>query len=225
MFRRAIGGVLYNRQDRVPVVRALTDVSIDLKEGDRLALVGHNGSGKTTLLKVMAGILEPSAGTVSHVGKITSTIALGAGMDMDSRGVDNIYKLALIRQIPRREVQRVLPSIVEFSGLAQFIDLPMRTYSAGMVARLVFACTTAFEPDVLILDEWLGAGDADFQQAAAERMAGYVAQARLVVLGTHNTMLVRSVCNKVCQLEAGVPVYLGDADAWFARQDEAAAAA
>lgn len=221
IFNSTIGGALYRKND-TPVVRALTNVNFAVEEGDRLALIGHNGSGKTTLLKVIAGILEPSSGVVRTSGEITSTISISAGLDTEDTGAQNIRNIAMMRMIPKRIIDEQMQSIVEFTGLAQFIDMPVRTYSAGMVTRLMFAVVTAFDPDILVLDEWLGAGDAEFQHQAEERMVGFVNTARTVVLATHNFELVKRVCNKVCVLDSGEVAFFGDTNEWFARQAQVA---
>lgn len=223
MFSYAVGGQLF-RSRNIPVVRALSNVSLRLEDGDRLGLVGHNGSGKTTLLKTLAGILEPSSGRVQAYGPITSTIAFGAGLDTDATGIQNVYKLAIIRGVSRREITRSLDSIIEFSGLAQFAKLPVRTYSAGMTARLIFAVTTAFDPQILIMDEWLGAGDADFMAQAQIRMQSFVDKASVLVLASHNLHLIHTVCNKVCHMDNGQVAFLGSTAEWLERQAQAQAA-
>jgi lipopolysaccharide transport system ATP-binding protein len=210
----AVGGRLYRKQN-MPIVRALSGVSLEVKDGDRLALIGHNGSGKTTLLKVMAGIFEPSSGSADVHGRITSTIAVGSGLDHDSTGIQNVYKLSIIRGVSKKEIARKLDEIVAFSGLAQFARLPVRTYSAGMIARLIFATTTAFDPEILILDEWLGAGDADFMVQAEARMVEFVDKARLMVMASHNLNLVQHVCNKVCVLDGGTVKFFGSTADWI----------
>jgi lipopolysaccharide transport system ATP-binding protein len=222
VFNATVGGKLY-RKDNTPLVRALSGVSFTLTEGDRLALIGHNGSGKTTLLKVISGIFEPTSGRVASEGKITSTISFGAGLDMEASGIKNIRTLGMMRMVSKKEVEAKMDSIIEFSGLAQFIDFPVRTYSAGMIARLMFAVTTAFDPEILVLDEWLGAGDADFYVKAADRMSSFVDQARIVVLASHDYGLVQRVCNKVCVLDGGKVKYFGDTLTWFMRQAQSAA--
>jgi lipopolysaccharide transport system ATP-binding protein len=214
VFNAAVGGRMYQKSAS-PVVRALSGVSFSITEGDRLALLGHNGSGKTTLLKVIAGIYEPTVGRVTVHGSLTSTIAAGAGLDMELTGLENIRNLATTRLVPRKLIEDKMDSIIEFSGLAQFIKLPVRTYSAGMVARLMFAVTTAFDPDVLILDEWLGAGDADFVHKAEDRMKDFVNRASILVLATHSVDLVKHVCNKVCVMEGGRIKFFGATEDWF----------
>ena len=217
VFNMAVGGKLYKDQGDITVVRALENVSFNLEEGARLALIGHNGSGKTTLLKVIAGIYSPMRGRVDVQGNMTSMIAFGAGLDMDATGLQNIRKLGAMRMISNKEIDARMGGIVEFSGLGDFVRLPVKTFSAGMMARLLFACATEFEADVLVLDEWLGAGDADFMEKASARMEGFVDRAKIVILGTHAFGLAEKVCNKVCVLDSGRVAYFGPTEGWVAR--------
>jgi len=216
VFNLAVGGNLYKSQGDVTVVRALENISLALEEGDRLALVGHNGSGKTSLLKVIAGIYEPQKGFVEVKGQLTSMIAHGAGLDLEASGLQNIRKLGAMRMLPKKLVESRIDSIVEFSELGDFVRLPVKTFSSGMMARLMFACATEFEADILVLDEWLGAGDAAFMQKASNRMHGLVDKAQMVVLGTHNFSMVELVCNKVIELAAGRAVFYGSTADWMA---------
>jgi lipopolysaccharide transport system ATP-binding protein len=216
VFNLAVGGNLYKSQGDVTVVRALENISLDLADGDRLALVGHNGSGKTSLLKVIAGIYEPQKGLVEVKGKLTSMIAHAAGLDMEASGLDNIRKLGAMRLLPKKVVESRIDSIVEFSELGDFVRLPVKTFSSGMMSRLMFACATEFEADILVLDEWLGAGDAAFMNKASNRMKGFVDKAQMVILGTHNVSLVEMVCNKVIELAAGRAVFYGATEDWIA---------
>jgi lipopolysaccharide transport system ATP-binding protein len=218
VFNLAVGGNLYKSQGDVTVVRALENVSLSLEEGDRLALVGHNGSGKTSLLKVIAGVYEPPKGRVEIRGKLTSMIAHGAGLDMEASGLQNIRKLGAMRLLPKKVVESRIDAIVEFSELGDFVRLPVKTFSSGMMARLMFACATEFEGDILVLDEWMGAGDAAFGRKASDRMQGFVDKARILVLGTHNFGMVERVCNKVIELEAGRIVFSGATPDWTARR-------
>jgi lipopolysaccharide transport system ATP-binding protein len=216
VFNLAVGGNLYKSQGDVTVVRALENISLDLEEGDRLALVGHNGSGKTSLLKVIAGIYEPQKGLVEVKGRLTSMIAHGAGLDAEASGLQNIRKIGAMRMIPKKVVESRIDSIVEFSELGDFVRLPVKTFSSGMMARLMFACATEFEADIIVLDEWLGAGDAAFAQKAYNRMEGFVDKAQMVILGTHSFDLVARVCNKVIELAAGRAVFSGSTADWLA---------
>ena len=217
VFNMAVGGKLYKDQGDITVVRALENVSFSLQEGDRLALIGHNGSGKTSLLKVLAGIYSPSRGRVEVEGETTSIITLGAGLDLEGTGLQNIRKMGAMRLISNKDIEARMGGIVEFSGLGDFVRLPMKTFSAGMMARLMFACATEFDADVLVLDEWLGAGDADFMQKAADRMRGFVDRAKIVIMGTHAFQLAELVCNKICVLDGGRVTYFGPTEGWIAR--------
>ncbi len=214
----AVGGRLLKTAQDVAVVRALSNVSFKLREGDRLALVGHNGSGKTSMLKVLAGVYEPNQGRVDVVGKLISMISMSIGLDGEASGIQNIRNLAMMQMISSKEIDRRLPSIVEFSDLGAFIHMPFRTYSAGMMARLVFAVATSLSADVIVMDEWIGAGDASFQEKAAARVSSFVDQASIVVLATHDPGLVHKVCNRVCELEAGQVAFLGTTEEWLARR-------
>ena len=214
VFNLAVGGKLYKDQGDVTVVRAVENVSFELKEGDRLALIGHNGSGKTSLLKIIAGVYHPAKGRVEVQGSLTSMIASGAGMDSEATGLQNIRKLGQMRMIPNKVIDESIGKIVEFSGLGDFVRLPVKTFSMGMMSRLMFACATEFEADILVLDEWLSAGDADFNRKAATRMETFVEKSKIMVLGTHDVGLVERVCNKVLVLDAGRTAFYGPTDEW-----------
>ena len=211
----ATGGLLLRDSRDVIHVQALQNVSFDLQEGDRLGIYGHNGSGKTTLLKVLAGIYEPTSGEVSVRGRISSMIDIGHGTDSEATGVENIRLILQFRGFSQKEITARIPEIVAFSELGNFIYLPVKTYSSGMMVRLMFATATCFEPEVLVLDEWLAAGDAAFGLKAAARMDEFVGHARLVVVATHSTELIKRVCNKICVLEAGKIIYFGEPIAYL----------
>jgi lipopolysaccharide transport system ATP-binding protein len=223
VFNLAVGGKMYKAAGDVAAVKALSDINLEINEGDRIALVGHNGSGKTTLLKVIAGIYHPTRGELHIDGDITSMIAINAGIDMEATGLRNIHKLGLMRRLPRKAIDSRVDAIAEFSGLGDFLHLPVRTYSAGMLARLMFSVATEFEADILVLDEWLSAGDADFVKKAGLRMQKMVEDAKIVVLATHDHDLVRRVCNRVCELKAGRIAFLGSTEDWLAYRETQAA--
>ncbi|WP_168077468.1 ABC transporter ATP-binding protein [Caulobacter sp. SSI4214] len=223
VFNLAVGGRMYKAAGDVAAVRALSEINLEINEGDRIALVGHNGSGKTTLLKVIAGIYHPTRGELSIDGDITSMIAIGAGMDPEATGLRNIHKLGMMRRLSRKVIDSRIDAIAEFSGLGDFLHLPVRTYSAGMQARLMFAVATEFDADILVLDEWLSAGDAAFVQKAGERMQRMVEEAKIVVLATHDEDLVQRVCNRVCELSGGRIAFLGSTEDWVAYRAAAAA--
>jgi ABC-type polysaccharide/polyol phosphate transport system ATPase subunit len=193
-------------------VRALEDVSICLKPGDRLALIGHNGAGKTTLLRVMAGLYTPTVGRVRIDGRIAPLLNLGFGLDMDETGYDNIWVRGLFLGMSREEVGRKLESIAEFSELGDFLHLPMRTYSAGMRARLAFAVSTHVDADVLLLDEVVATGDASFFRKASEQLRNLANQSRILVLASHSSVVLRDLCTKGLLLEHGTVKASGPLD-------------
>jgi lipopolysaccharide transport system ATP-binding protein len=175
------------------------------------------------LLKVLAGIYHPSNGTIDIEGRVSSMIEIGHGVEMESNAVDNIRILSAMRLIPSSRMKALIPEILDFADLGAYAYLPLKTYSSGMLMRLLFAVATSFEPDVLLLDEWLGAGDAGFVDRATKRMSNLVDSAKIVVLASHSEGLIRSVCNKLCVLEHGNIVYYGELDRYFEQQATAAA--
>ncbi|SFJ46902.1 ABC transporter ATP-binding protein [Caulobacter sp. UNC279MFTsu5.1] len=211
----AVGGKLMKGSNDVTVVRALNNVSFTLREGDRLGLVGHNGSGKTSMLKVLAGVYEPTGGRIRVDGRVSSMISMSIGLDHDASGIQNIRNLAMMQQIPKKEIERRLPEIISFSELGAYIHMPFKTYSAGMMARLTFSVATALNADILIMDEWISAGDAEFQQKAAARMASLVDEAKIVVIASHDMSLIKRVCNKVMVMEGGQATFFGSTEEWI----------
>ena len=188
---------------RLATVKALSDIDLEVREGDRLALIGPNGAGKSTLLRTMAGVYAPARGRVERSGRVAALLSIGMGLNMESTGRDNILLLAMHLDIPPREMRPHVEEIVEWTGLGPFIEAPLRTYSAGMVSRLAFAVSTAIPPDILLLDEWLGIGDADFQVKAYERMSTFVGGSSLIVLASHSRELLAAWCNRAVRLDAG----------------------
>jgi len=198
----ALGGRLREQGGRTSVA-ALIDVSLELSDGDRLALIGANGAGKTTLLRTMAGIYAPRRGRIERSGRLTAVIGPGIGLNPDRSGRANIPLLAMHLGIAPAEIRPYVDEIVAWTELGAFIDAPVRTYSAGMVTRLTFAVSTAIAPDILLLDEWLGIGDAGFQLKAYRRMADFVGGSRILVLASHSGELLRGWCNRAIRLDGG----------------------
>jgi len=184
-------------------VAALDDVSFELEAGDRLGLAGTNGAGKTTLLKVLYGVYEPTSGSVEKVGRVDALFNINLGFRREATGRRNIVLRGLINGWSSGEIDSRMDGIIEFSELGDFIDMPLKTYSAGMSTRLAFAIATSFEPEILLMDEWIGAGDKTFQDKAKARMDEIVARAGIIVLASHNEGLIKRVCNKVLTLEKG----------------------
>lgn len=185
------------------VIEALQDISLELKSGDRLALLGRNGSGKSTLLRVLAGVYHPTAGEIVREGRVAPLFTVGLGVRREATGRRNIILRGLMAGLTWKEAAERIDEIAEFSELGPFIDLPVRTYSAGMAMRLSFAMATAFSPEILLLDEWIGAGDESFQKKAAKRMSELVDAAGITVLASHRRNLVKDVCTKAIWLDGG----------------------
>jgi ABC-type polysaccharide/polyol phosphate transport system ATPase subunit len=197
------GGLLARHAGNVVTVLALDGISLDLKYGDRLGLIGHNGAGKTTLLRTMAGIFRPTQGRITRTGRISSFFGLGAGVDPELSGYENIIRMSLLLGSSRAVAEASIPEIEAFTELGNFLSLPVRTYSAGMQTRLMFAVATAAHPEILLVDEAIGAGDAAFQVKAQKRMNEFIEKSSIFVLASHSTDLIKSMCNKFCTLEHG----------------------
>jgi ABC-2 type transport system ATP-binding protein len=182
---------------------ALRHVTLQLSHGESLAVIGPNGAGKSTFLQVLAGIMRPTEGTVDVRGKVSGLLGLGAGFDVELSGIDNILLGGAFLGLDGARIQALLPSIVQFADLGQFIDAPLKTYSSGMRARLGFAIATAVDPDILLLDEVLATGDANFRAKSKARVIELVKAAKGVVLVTHDMEWVREYCNRALLLEKG----------------------
>jgi ABC-type polysaccharide/polyol phosphate transport system ATPase subunit len=188
---------------------ALRHVSFELSHGESLAVIGPNGAGKSTLLQILAGIMRPSEGTVDVRGQVSGLLGLGAGFDVELSGFENILLGGAFLGLDDDQVQELLPSIVEFADLGDFIDAPIKTYSSGMRARLGFAIATAVDPDILLLDEVLATGDANFRAKSKARVIELVKAAKGVVLVTHDMEWVTEYCNRAMLLEKGRVVLEG----------------
>ncbi|WP_089413384.1 ABC transporter ATP-binding protein [Amphiplicatus metriothermophilus] len=184
-------------------VRAVHDVSFDIGKGERVALIGKNGAGKTTLLQILAGILTPDEGEVRTCGRTTNLIRINLGMRGEASGHRNITLLGLAAGHAREEIEAKREQIAAFSELGRFLDMPVETYSAGMRMRLNFAIATAFEPEILILDEWLSAGDAAFRKKATERMQEFVGTANILIFASHSRRMLLDNCTRGIWLERG----------------------
>jgi len=186
-----------------PVVQALQNISFTLRSGDRLGLVGSNGSGKTTLLRALSGIYQPTAGSLSMEGRLVSLLDPGQGMNMDLTGRENVRLRGYFLGLPRAEIDHLEADVEDFSDLAQFLDLPVRNYSSGMVVRLAFAMATAFPPELLLMDEWILAGDAAFMEKAKTRVESMVRHADILILASHSAMTLAEWCSRLIWLESG----------------------
>lgn len=200
--KAATGGTIINHNGRSHV-QALKNVSFNLKAGDRLGLVGSNGAGKTTLLKLLYGIYEPTEGELDMKGRVDALFNIRLGFRAGASGRRNIELRCLINGWNNQQIAERIDEIIEFSELGDFIDMPFKSYSQGMAARLAFAAATATEPEILLMDEWIGAGDASFQDKAKKRMHKMAEKAGIIVIASHNHKLIKSMCNMVLHLEKG----------------------
>lgn len=207
----AVGGKLAEHNKSV-VVQALRGVSIDIEDGDRVGIVGHNGAGKTTLLRVLAGVYQPTRGRISVAGRLSSFTDITLGMDPEATGLENIIFRLVFMGLTFAEARRLSPSIEEFSELGEFLRMPVRTYSTGMFLRLAFAISTAIEPDIIIMDEMIGAGDARFLAKAQARLSDLLQRVKILVLATHDAGIMQSLCNKVVWLDHGEVRKVGSYD-------------
>jgi ABC-type polysaccharide/polyol phosphate transport system ATPase subunit len=214
------GGVIVG-EGRRQHVRALDGVSFSLQSGDRLGLVGGNGAGKTTLLKVLFGIFKPTAGSVDVTGRTDALFNINLGFRREATGRRNIILRALINGWSDEQIAQRMEDIVAFSELGDFIDMPMKTYSQGMAARLAFSVATTLEPEILLMDEWIGAGDPEFQVKARNRMSEIAEKAGIIVLASHNHQLLRRICNKVLELDHGQVVRFGPSEEYFDQESAA----
>lgn len=200
---------IFGHRDKSPkptFVPALRTINLRVSFGERVALIGHNGSGKSTLLRALAGIYPLAAGDMTVVGRIGTLLDIGLGFEGESTGRENIYYRGMTMGYSRKQLRAVEEEIVKFADLGDFIDLPMRTYSAGMVVRLGFAISTQFHPDILLVDEVFGAGDAAFSRLALERMMAMVNNSGIFVVATHDLAMVQNVCSRVIWLDRGAIV-------------------
>lgn len=191
---------------------ALKDVNFEVQAGDRVGIVGLNGAGKSTLLKVISGVLKPTEGSVTTNGKIVPLLELGAGFDKQYTGAENIYLYGALLGYSKSFIDEKYDEIVEFSELGEFIDVPVKNYSSGMRARLGFSIATVVKPDILILDEVLSVGDAQFRKKSEARIQSMFAQGVTVLFVSHSLEQVKRICNKVIMLEHGTVIAQGDVE-------------
>jgi len=211
------GGRVGRDRHNYVCVRALDQVSIEIRHGERVGLVGHNGAGKTTLLRVIAGIYEPLQGSVVIEGTPTPMFDVSLGIDADATGLENIVLRGLYMGLSKAEILRKMDDVAGFTELGQFLDLPVRTYSEGMRARLAFAMATCIEPDILLLDEGIGAGDAAFFERANQRLESFIHSTGILVLASHSEELTRKFCNRIALIEHGQIVWYGDLEEGYDR--------
>lgn len=194
------------------VVRALDGIDLELKNGDRLALVGHNGAGKTTLLRVMAGIYHPTEGQIHARGLRIPLFDLNCGFDDEATGYENMLLRGLLMGFTRAQIEAKFDEIAEFSGLGDYLDLPVRTYSSGMLLRLLFSIATSSPADILLMDEWIATGDRSFRDKANERLHEFVSKSQILVFASHDAKMLQQVCNRAVLMQKGKIVQSGAVD-------------
>ena len=203
------GNLARDAMDRINV-RALNDVTLNIEDGDRLGLIGANGAGKTTLLRVLAGIYAPTRGEFDSSGKVSALLDVSVGLNPEATGRENIILRGMYMNIHPREMRLRVDDIAAFTELGPYLDMPTRTYSSGMMIRLGFAVSTCVPPEILVMDEWLSAGDASFLDKAQRRMETFVGSSSILVLASHSTDLLRKWCNRGVLLQHGRIVAQGD---------------
>ena len=214
LLQSTVGGVIRrneNKSNRVSV-SALDNVSIRLKQGDRLGLIGANGGGKTTLLKVMAGVYVPDRGTVTAEGRLSCLFAGVPGIEDYDNAYQNIATVGRFFGMSKQQIADKIASIEEFCELGDYMHMPLRTYSAGMMARLTFAIATSMDPEILLMDEGIGAGDARFAHKAKARIEAFLSRAHIVVLASHSSELIREICNQAVLMQAGRIIEFGSVE-------------
>ncbi len=212
-----VGGLLGRRGDALfDSVQALRGITINIGDGERLGLIGHNGAGKTTLLRVICGVYPPSLGMVDIRGRVSALTNITLGMDENASGIKNIIFRLVFMGYSFREAKNAIDEIVDFSELGEFIHLPLRMYSTGMYLRLAFAISTHFTPDILVLDEVIGAGDLAFQSKAIARIKNLFSKSRIMILAAHNLDSIAAYCTRAAILSQGEMIGQGTPDEMIA---------
>jgi homopolymeric O-antigen transport system ATP-binding protein len=212
LMRMSTGGAI----DRDPgdrlIVKALDGLTFELSHGDRVGLIGHNGAGKTTLLRVLSGIYEPIRGEINVNGVVSPLLDVALGVDPEATGYENIVLRGIVLGMRRDQIRKSLADIADFTELGDYLHMPVRTYSSGMMLRLAFAVSTTIKPEILLLDELIGVGDSGFLTKAETRMNNLIMSSSILVLSSHALDLVRRICNKAILLEHGTIKMMGDVE-------------
>lgn len=203
LLRISTGGLIEQEAGHSVTVTALKDVSFSLNTGDAVGLVGHNGAGKSTLLRTIAGIYHPEQGKVTCKGKIATVLEIGAGLEPELTGYENIINLGMMMGLSVSECKTITPEIEEFTGLGDFLHLAVRTYSSGMTMRLMFAVATSVTPEILLIDEMFSTGDTEFQEKSQKRIRNLISNSKIFVFASHDPKLIKKYCNRIIQLEHG----------------------
>jgi lipopolysaccharide transport system ATP-binding protein len=184
-------------------IEALKNIDLQIVAGDRIGIVGHNGSGKSTLLRLLSGVYEPSSGKITRSGSVSSLVDISLGINGENTGRENIYLRGKLMVLTKKEIEEKIDEIIEFSELGDYINLPVRIYSSGMLLRLAFSVSTSITADILIMDEWLSVGDGAFADRAGQRLRNLVDESEILVIASHTRDLLEETCNKIVWLEHG----------------------
>jgi lipopolysaccharide transport system ATP-binding protein len=185
-------------------VMALNKITLDLKDGDRLGVMGPNGAGKSTLLRTLAGVYLPTSGTIEVKGRVASLIDISLGMDGEATGYENIRMRGIMMGLSLKQIRSMEDEIADFSGLGDFLHMPIRTYSTGMHMRLGFAVSTAIEADIILMDEWLSVGDSEFILKAEKRLDNFIKRSSILVIASHSNDLIEKITNKTIRLNSKI---------------------
>lgn len=198
----ATGGLISNASG-IPIVRALRHLSFELAAGDRLGLVGHNGAGKSSLLRTIAGIYPPTSGELVVQGRIVTTLNIAVGLEPEATGFENIIMRGILFGLSLAEIEARIDDIAEFTELGDYLNMPVRVYSSGMMTRLAFGVVTSLDADILLMDEVIGTGDAGFIRKAETRLTDFMNRAKILIIASHNDGIIQKLCNKAMLLSHG----------------------
>lgn len=203
LMRAATGGLIGSNEKGHVVVKALHNICLEFKAGEKVGIIGHNGAGKSTFLRVISGIYEPIKGQIKVNGKISSLIDLSLGMDSEATGIENIYLRGALLGFSRHWLSSKIEEIAEFAGLGNFIEMPLRTYSTGMHMRLAFSIAMLQPPKILVMDEWLSVGDVGFEKKAGKKLMEFIKNTSILFLASNSLKPVKKICNRIITLDHG----------------------
>lgn len=203
------------RSSKVSYVRSVEDLTLSVTSGQRVGLIGNNGAGKTSILKLVSGIYAPSSGVINVDGAINPILGSGYGLDEEATGYENIILGGVTLGRTVKEMKELTKQIAEFTELGSFLDMPFKTYSAGMKTRLAFGITTSFSADILVVDEGIGAGDKDFNAKAQKRLSEFMNNAKILLLASHSNDLIKQFCTHVLVMKGGKNVFFGSVEDGF----------